>query len=148
MVDKHAPALPAHCCAVVAKRVKTWALRMMREMIRQKLGVELQYEIDDYVNDFMFNIQATKTKCQSVLIESLEVRQAVDVVLFADSLHGNRYALQCSPCRLQPMAPRTIRRLRADRAERHDHPREWIKRLSIKPATTAIPIDFSGLAAT
>lgn len=61
-------------------------------MVRLKLFIELQYEIIDYISDFIFNIHAAQTQCQSLVMESLQVSQPVDVTLFADPAHGNRYA--------------------------------------------------------
>jgi transglutaminase-like putative cysteine protease len=61
-------------------------------MVRLKLFIELQYEIIDHVSDFIFNIHATQTQCQSLVMENLQVSQPVDVSLFTDPLHGNRYA--------------------------------------------------------
>lgn len=61
-------------------------------MVRLKLFIELQYEIIDYVSDFIFNIHATQTQCQSLVMENLQVSQPVDVTLFTDPIHGNRYA--------------------------------------------------------
>lgn len=61
-------------------------------MVRLKLFIELQYEIIDYVSDFIFNIHATQTQCQSLVMENLQVSQPVDVTLFTDPTHGNRYA--------------------------------------------------------
>jgi len=61
-------------------------------MVRLKLFIELQYEIIDYVSDFIFNIHAAQTACQSLVMENLEVSQPVDVALFTEPLHGNRYA--------------------------------------------------------
>lgn len=60
-------------------------------MVRLKLFIELQYEIIDYVSDFIFNIQATQTQSQSLVMENLQVSQPVDIVQFTDPLHGNRY---------------------------------------------------------
>ena len=61
-------------------------------MVRLKLFIELQYEIIDHVSDFIFNIHAAQTPCQSLVMENLQVSQPVDVALFTDPLHGNRYA--------------------------------------------------------
>lgn len=61
-------------------------------MVRLKLFIELQYEIIDCVSDFIFNIHATQTQCQSLVMENLQVSQPVDVTLFTDPTHGNRYA--------------------------------------------------------
>lgn len=61
-------------------------------MVRLKISIELQYEIIGQVSDFIFNIHAAQTPCQSLVMENLEVGQPVDVSLFTDPVHGNRYA--------------------------------------------------------
>lgn len=61
-------------------------------MVRLKLFIELQYEIIGDVSDFIFNIHATRTQSQSLVMENFEVSQPVDVSLFTEPLHGNRYA--------------------------------------------------------
>ncbi len=61
-------------------------------MVRLKLSIELQYEIIDQGSDFIFNIHAAQTQCQSLVMEKFQVSQPVDVALFTDPLHGNRYA--------------------------------------------------------
>lgn len=60
-------------------------------MVRLKLFIELQYEIVNYVSDFIFNIHATHTQCQKLVMENLQISQPIDVALFTDPLHGNRY---------------------------------------------------------
>ena len=62
------------------------------EMVRLKLSIELQYEIVDQISDFIFNIHAAQTQCQSLVMENFQVSQPVDVALFTDKAHGNRYA--------------------------------------------------------
>lgn len=61
-------------------------------MVRLKLSIELQYEIIDQISDFIFNIHAAQTQCQSLVMENFQVSQPVDVALFTDKAHGNRYA--------------------------------------------------------
>lgn len=73
-------------------------------MVRLKLFIELQYEIIGDVSDFIFNIHAAQTRRQSLVSENLQVSQPIDVALFADKVHGNRYA------RLRAMpGPLTVR---------------------------------------
>lgn len=67
-------------------------------MVRLKLFIELQYEIIGDVSDFIFNIHVAQTGRQSLVSENLEVSQPVEVALFADRVHGNRYArLRAAP---------------------------------------------------
>ena len=61
-------------------------------MVRLKFFIELQYEIAEQTSDFIFNIHAAQTSCQSVVEESLTVNPAVPVALFTDPSNGNRYA--------------------------------------------------------
>lgn len=61
-------------------------------MVRLKTFIELQYEIIGQVSDFIFNIHAAQTPCQSLVMENLQVSQPVDVSLFTDPVTGNRYA--------------------------------------------------------
>lgn len=61
-------------------------------MVRLKLFIDLQYEIIGYVSDFIFNIHAAQTSNQKLVSENFQVSQPVDVALFTDPLHGNRYA--------------------------------------------------------
>ena len=61
-------------------------------MVRLKFAIELRYEIAGLPADFIFNIHATQTQCQSLVDETLRVSQDVPVSLFVDPAHGNRYA--------------------------------------------------------
>jgi transglutaminase-like putative cysteine protease len=73
-------------------------------MVRLKLFIELRYEIIGEVSDFIFNIHAAQTRCQSLVSENLQISQPVTVVHFSDKVHGNRYA------RLRAMpGPLTVR---------------------------------------
>jgi transglutaminase-like putative cysteine protease len=67
-------------------------------MVRLKFFIELHYEIADQTSDFIFNIQAAQTSCQSVVVENLQVMPHVAVTLFTDPTNGNRYA----PLRAEP----------------------------------------------
>lgn len=60
-------------------------------MVRIKFFIELRYEIVAFPADFIFNIHAAKTACQSLVSEKLQVAPSVAVVLFADPTSGNRY---------------------------------------------------------
>lgn len=73
-------------------------------MVRLKFFIKLDYEIIGDVSDFIFNIHAAQTQYQSLVMENLQVSQPVDVSLFTDPAHGNRYA------RLRAMpGPLTVR---------------------------------------
>jgi len=61
-------------------------------MIRMQLSIELKYEIADQPSDFIFNIHAAQTRCQSLVSENLRVSQPVPVALFTDPTNGNRFA--------------------------------------------------------
>jgi transglutaminase-like putative cysteine protease len=61
-------------------------------VVRLKFSIELRYEIAGAPADFIFNIHATETQCQSLIGEKLELSQDVPVFLFVDPAHGNRYA--------------------------------------------------------
>jgi transglutaminase-like putative cysteine protease len=61
-------------------------------MVRLKFFVELNYGVIGAPADFIFNIHATRTQCQTLVGESLKLSQDVPVSLFNDAAHGNRYA--------------------------------------------------------
>ena len=50
-------------------------------MVRLKFFVELNYGIVGYPADFIFNIHATRTQCQSLVCENLSLSQDVPVAL-------------------------------------------------------------------
>lgn len=60
-------------------------------MIRIQLQVELTYEVGSAGADFVFNVHAAHTACQSVSAESLLLSQPVDTHLHTDPATGNRY---------------------------------------------------------
>lgn len=61
-------------------------------MVRLKIMIELDYEVMGEDSDFIFNIHAAQTQCQSLLMENFQVSQPVAVSLFTDPVHRNRYA--------------------------------------------------------
>lgn len=61
-------------------------------MVRLKLFVELRYQIRGGVSDFIFNIHAAQTQCQSLVSENLQVDPPVEVSLFTAPVSGNRYS--------------------------------------------------------
>lgn len=60
-------------------------------MIRLKFAIDLHYEILDNPSDFIFNIHAAQTGCQSVVAEQLTVSQPVATVVYTDPTYGTRY---------------------------------------------------------
>jgi transglutaminase-like putative cysteine protease len=60
-------------------------------MIRIDLHVGLRYEIGEGGADFVFNVHAAQTACQTVSNESLVLSQPVDAQLHTDPVTGNRY---------------------------------------------------------
>jgi len=61
-------------------------------MVRIELQVDLSYEIDEHGADFVFNVHAANTACQTVSHEHLALSQAVAVQMHTDPSSGNRYA--------------------------------------------------------
>ena len=60
-------------------------------MIRLKFSIALHYEILDNPSDFILNIHAAQTRCQTVAAEHLAVSQPVETVLYTDPTYGTRY---------------------------------------------------------
>ena len=60
-------------------------------MVRLELLVELNYEIDQYGADFVFNIHAANTRCQVVSSENLTISQPITPQMHTDPATGNRY---------------------------------------------------------
>jgi transglutaminase-like putative cysteine protease len=61
-------------------------------MVRIKFFIELQYDVAAAPSDFIFNIHAAQTSCQSLVAEDFTVNPPVAVALFTDPANGNRYA--------------------------------------------------------
>jgi transglutaminase-like putative cysteine protease len=68
-------------------------------VIRLKFAIALKYEIVDVAGDFIFNVHAAETPCQSVVAEQLDISQSVAPVIFTDAATGStRYLrLQAQP---------------------------------------------------
>ena len=60
-------------------------------MIRLELQVELNYEIDQYGADFVFNIHAAQTRSQVIAAEKLVLSQPIVPQMYTDPVTGNRY---------------------------------------------------------
>src|SRR6185369_13227690 len=60
-------------------------------MIRLKFSIDLRYEITDFASDFIFNIHAAHTHCQTVVTEALQLSQPVTPVVYIDPTYGSRY---------------------------------------------------------
>ena len=60
-------------------------------MIRIQLQVQLNYEVDAPGADFVFNIHAAHTACQTIAAESLVLSQPVAAQIDTDRSTGNRY---------------------------------------------------------
>ena len=61
------------------------------EMIRIALQLDLRYEIDEHGADFVFNIHAAHTRCQTVVTEKLGLSQNIEPRMQTDPASGNRY---------------------------------------------------------
>lgn len=67
-------------------------------MVRLKFFIQLQYEIAGETSDFIFNIHAARTPCQSLVTENLQVSEPVAIKSFVDPATGNRYTrLRAAP---------------------------------------------------
>lgn len=60
-------------------------------MIRIELQVDLRYEVDSHGADFIFNIHAAQTACQSVSQERVWLNQPVTPQIDTDPATGNRF---------------------------------------------------------
>lgn len=60
-------------------------------MIRLELHVELNYDIDQYGADFVFNVHAAQTRSQVIAAEKLALSQPIDPQMYTDPVTGNRY---------------------------------------------------------
>jgi transglutaminase-like putative cysteine protease len=60
-------------------------------MIRLELQVELNYQVDQYGADFVFNIHAAQTRSQVIASENLQLSQSIFPQMYTDPLTGNRY---------------------------------------------------------
>lgn len=60
-------------------------------MVKLKLALELNYEIAAPGCDFIFNIHAARTQCQSILAENLQINQTLAPDIYQEPVSGNRY---------------------------------------------------------
>ena len=60
-------------------------------MIRLKFSVSLKYEVVDFASDFIFNIHAARTACQTVVDEALHIDQPVVPLMYIDPASGSRF---------------------------------------------------------
>ncbi len=78
-------------------------------MIRLKFSIELNYGIADYASDFIFNIHAAQTQCQTVVTEELYLSQPLVPVIYTDPTYGSRYMrLKAEPGQLQVRYAATV----------------------------------------
>lgn len=63
----------------------------MSHLIRIELKIDLSYEIDANGADFVFNVHAAQTPCQTIASEELSLSQSVDSRIDTDPVTGNRY---------------------------------------------------------
>ena len=78
-------------------------------MIRIELNVELRYEVDEHGADFVFNIHAAHTPCQTISAENLLLSQPVVPQIHADPVTGNRYMrLRAEPGELKVSYAATV----------------------------------------
>lgn len=59
-------------------------------MVRLQFSVQLAYDVLDDASDFVFNIQAAKTQCQTVVDEHLAISQTIDPIFYTEPVSGNR----------------------------------------------------------
>lgn len=60
-------------------------------MVKLKLALELNYEIAAPGCDFIFNIHAAQTQCQSIVAENLHLSQPLASDIYCAPENGNRY---------------------------------------------------------
>jgi transglutaminase-like putative cysteine protease len=60
-------------------------------MVRLKFSIALSYQVLDNAADFIFNIHAAKTRCQTVVSETLSITQPIDPDYYTDPSYGTRY---------------------------------------------------------
>ena len=78
-------------------------------MIRMQLQLDLSYQVGAPGADFVFNIHAAQTPCQTVVYENLQINQALRSQIDLDPATGNRYLrLQAQPGTLQVSYTATV----------------------------------------
>lgn len=59
-------------------------------MVRLQFSIQLAYDVLDETADFIFNIHAARTQCQTVIEEDLVINQLAHPVFFTEPVSGNR----------------------------------------------------------
>jgi transglutaminase-like putative cysteine protease len=88
-------------------------------MIRLDLRIDLSYVVDPFGADFIFNVHAAHTACQTVTAETLTLSQPIEPRLHTDPVTGNRYLrvrAQPGPLHLSYAATIDVAHRRADPA--------------------------------
>jgi transglutaminase-like putative cysteine protease len=66
--------------------------------VRLQFGIELRYQIAGLPADFIFNVHAAQTPCQSVVMEQVDLSPAVETEIYTDPTYGSRFMrLQAGP---------------------------------------------------
>jgi hypothetical protein len=60
-------------------------------MIRIALQIDLHYDVDEHGADFVFNIHAAHTRCQTVVAEQLRLSQPIEPRMQTDPATGTDY---------------------------------------------------------
>ena len=60
-------------------------------MVRLRFSLQLGYEIVEWPCDFIFNIQAARTRCQTIVDEHLFISQQIPTSMHMDPAQGNRF---------------------------------------------------------
>ena len=78
-------------------------------MVRLHFAVELDYQVQDPGADFIFNLQAARTRHQHVVDETLEVSQAVPLHAHVDAVSCTRtLRLKAAPGPLRVRSQATV----------------------------------------
>ena len=64
---------------------------MKHAMIRLNLSVDLKYEIAGQASDFIFSIHAAQTAHQQIVAESLDIKPALNPVVYPNPIDGTRF---------------------------------------------------------
>jgi transglutaminase-like putative cysteine protease len=60
-------------------------------VIRLKFSIGLQYEIAGRASDFIFNVHAAQTRCQTVVTEQVQADPPVETAFYTDPTYGSRF---------------------------------------------------------
>jgi transglutaminase-like putative cysteine protease len=69
-------------------------------VVRLRFSLQLAYEIAEWPCDFIFNIQAARTRCQTIVDEHLVINQPgvphLPTAMYTDAAQGNRFIRLCA----------------------------------------------------